>query len=163
MKIGTALQFDFLPVTVRTYGQKQNSEAHSGCRLEAYSEDQKVRQAKKAQSNVGGICMSKNTSNDKKRKRRTGYNTVYKKKQRQNPAFKAKKNLNQQTSKQMARKKPGVLAKEHAEKQSAREDPTFKAKEIAYQPSSKQKARKDLLYRNVKELNSSKVGKKNEN
>ena len=53
-----------------------------------------------------------------------------KKAARKDPVFTANEKLNQQTSKQNARKKPGVLAKERAEKQSAREDPTFNAKEI---------------------------------
>ena len=48
---------------------------------------------------------------------------------RQNPAFKASEKEHQRASKQNARNKPGVLAKECAEKKLARQTPTFKASE----------------------------------
>ena len=44
--------------------------------------------------------------------------------------------------KRNVRKRPGVLAKERAQKQLARPDPKFKANELVHQHSSKQSARK---------------------
>ena len=47
---------------------------------------------------------------------------------RQKPAFKASEKDNQSASKQRARKKPGVLAKEYAAKAVARKKPCVLAK-----------------------------------
>ena len=44
--------------------------------------------------------------------------------------------------KRNVRKRPGVLAKERAQKQLARQDPNFKANELVHQRSCKQSARK---------------------
>ena len=50
--------------------------------------------------------------------------------------------MNQRSSKQSARKRPGALAKVRMEKGLARQDPDFKANELVYQRSYKQSARK---------------------
>ena len=91
------LQFDFLPDTVNKYERAQNSKSQLECRLEAYFEDQTLRQAIKAQNVVSGMDLSKQASNVKKKKKRTKYNIIYKMKQRQDADFKAKEKVNQQT------------------------------------------------------------------
>ena len=61
---------------------------------------------------------------------------------RQNAAFKASEKEYQRASKQNARNKSGVLAKECAEKKKlARQNPAFKASEKEHQRASKQNAR----------------------
>ena len=107
------LQFDFLPVNLRMFEQEKSHKGQLECHLEAYFEDQMRRQAKKAQSIVCDIGIVKQTSYVKKRKKRTEYNKLYKKKQRQDSAFKANE-----------------IVKERAYIQNKREDPAFKANEI---------------------------------
>ena len=58
-----SLQFDFLPVSVRKFAQKKNDKGQLECHREAYFDDQKRRQAKKAQSIVSDIGIVKQTSN----------------------------------------------------------------------------------------------------
>ena len=75
------------------------------------------------------------------------YYKIYKRKCRQNAAFKAK----EKQSKQFARTNPVFKAKETKyqleSKQSARTNPVFKAKESLYQLESKQSARKDPVFK----------------
>ena len=61
---------------------------------------------------------------------------------RTNPVFKAKETVYQLQSKQSARKDPVFKTKEKESKQSVRGNPVFKAKETVYQLQSKQSARK---------------------
>ena len=82
-----SLQFDFLPVSVRKFAQKKNDKGQLECHREAYFDDQKRRQAKKAQSIVSDIGIVRQTSNVKKRKKRTEYNKLYKKKQETRHCF----------------------------------------------------------------------------
>ena len=79
LRIDITLQFDFLPVTVRKFEQKKSDKGQLECHLEVYFDDQKRRQAKKAQSIVSDIGIVKQTSNVKKRKKLTVYNKLYKK------------------------------------------------------------------------------------
>ena len=75
MKVDMSLQFDLLPVNYRKSNKEQSSKYHLESCLEAYFKDQKLRQARKAQSKVGCIYVPIETSGAKKKKRtnRTKY------------------------------------------------------------------------------------------
>ena len=85
-------------------------------------------------------------------KDRSEYFKIYKRKCRQNSAFKGK----ERDSKQSARKDPVFKAKERESKQSARKDSVYKAKER----ESKQSARKDSVYK-AKERESKQSARQN--
>ena len=87
--------------------------------------------------------MLKRSSIGKERKNRTEYNEMYKKKQRQDPAFKANEIRYQRESKQNARQDTAFKANERLSKQSARQDPAFYANERL----SKQNARQDPAFK----------------
>ena len=81
----------------------------------------------------------------KKRKNRTEYNKMYKKKRRLDPVYKAFELIQHDESKRKARQDPLFKANECAIKQNERQDAAFKANEINYQVKSKRKARQDPL------------------
>ena len=66
-----SLQFDFLPAIVRKIEQERSHKGQLESHLEAYFEDQKQRQAKKAQSIVSDIGIVKQTTSVKKRLKET--------------------------------------------------------------------------------------------
>ena len=202
MRIDMSLQFDFLPVTVRKYDQKQDNKGQkpetnrlkfsesiaerttdsiadtlpklskstedklqlpSTCFAESFAE-LFAKEAKYFAEcfAIEADCFAKRSANDslnlhkdfddafpnvacgcsrievadndmlkhlsigKKRKKRTEYNEMYKKKQRQDPAFKAS---------------------ECAAKQKERQDPNFKANEIIYQRESMQNEKQDPAFK----------------
>ena len=150
MKIDLSLQFDCLPINVRKSNKEQSSKAQLESCLETYFKDQKLQQARKAQSQVGCLDVPTETSGAKKKKRnsRTEHYKMVKRNQsgnkgvlakeyakkklaRQNPAFKASEKEHQCTSKQKARKKPGVLENERTAKAIARKKRGVLAKESA--------------------------------
>ena len=144
LKIDISLQFDFLPLTIKSYQQETGCKIGVEHQLEAYFKDQKMRQAMKEKYvSESATC--------KKRKKCTEYNRLYKRQQRELCAFKEKEKSSQQASKQNARKNPTFKTKETgyqlASKQSARKDPTFKIKEAEYQRASKQSARKNPTFK----------------
>ena len=151
MKLDTDLQFDFLPINLKRSEEKLSCKDEMASHLEAYFKDQKVRQAKKTQSNASAQhkYVSKIESLSKKRKPRyrTEYYKISKQLSRMDPAFKAKEIMFQKESKQSARKNPAFKRKEIELKQSERRNPTFKAKEIKYQKESKQTARKNPAFK----------------
>ena len=174
MKLDTSLQFDFLPINVRKSEDKQSYRDEMTSHMEAYFNDQRLRQAKKAQSNIrnkSNVLSSISIEESKKKplgakrkKFRTEYYKIYKRQSRQNSAFKAKEIIYQRESKQSARKNPVFKtrereskqsvrrnpvfrAKERESKQSARRNPVFRAKETLYQKESKQSARKDPVFK----------------
>ena len=121
-----------------------------------------------AESEVVNNNMLKQFPTVKKRKKRTEYNSMYKKKQRQDPTFKTNEQRHQckskqsarqdpafkadgisyqGKSKQRARQNPSFRANECAVKQNERQDPAFKANEINYQGKSKQRARQNPSFR----------------
>ena len=109
MAMDMSLQFDLMPVTVKRdeqmYGHKNNSESL----LEAYFKDQNLRQQGKAQTSENSTSASKESSLVKiKKEGRKQYYMMF------------KRNV---------RKRPGILAKERAQKQLARQDPNYKAQE----------------------------------
>ena len=121
MKLDTNLQFDFLPINVKKvkHSYKDKMESH----MEAYFNDQRFRQANKTECEVRSISNnlssisienSKKALGAKKKefRNRTEYFQTYRRKCRQNSAFKAK---------------------ERESKQSARRNPVFRAKETVYQ------------------------------
>ena len=154
MKLDTNLQFDFLPINVKKLNNKQSYKDKMESHMEAYFNDQRFRQANKTESEVRSISSdlssisienSKRALGAKKKefRNRTEYFQTYRRKCRQNSAFKAK----ERESKQSARRNPVFRAKETVfqkeSKQSARKDPVFKTKER----ESKQSARKDPVFK----------------
>ena len=177
MKLDTSMQYDFLPINVtksEPISVSKSEDKHSykdemASHLEAYFNDQTLRQAKKTHSNVrsisnvlSGISIeeSKKASGAKTKKGRSEYYKIYKKQSRQslafkskereskqfarrNPVFRAKENVYQKKLKESARKDPAFKTKERESKQSARKDSAFKTKER----ESKQSARKDPAFK----------------
>ena len=129
MKLDTYLQFDFLPMNVRKCEDKQSYKDEMASHMEAYFNDQRLKQAMKTQSNVRNIPYdlsrvsikdSKKSSGAKRKKLRKEYYKNYRRQSRQNPAFKSKEIMYQKQS-----------------KQSARKNPAFKTKETVYQSNQK--------------------------
>ena len=182
LKLDTSLQYDFLPINVTKAEDKQSYKDEKASNLEAYFEDQKLRQAMKTQSKVRSISSvlpsisteeSKNAFRAKTKKLRTEYYKIYKRQSRvnlafkakereskqsarRNPVFKAKETVYQKESKQSARKDTVFKTKERESKQFARKDPVFKTKER----ESKQFARKDPVFK-TKETESKQFARKN--
>ena len=147
MKIDVNLQFNFLPVNIRKSNKAQTSKDQLKNCLEVYFKDQKLRQARKAQSKMGSIAVPIESTGAKKKKitSRTKYykkaketrgnesalakECAKKKLARQGLDFKASEKEQQRAYKQEARKKPGILTNECAEKKLARQNPIFKASE----------------------------------
>ena len=104
MKLDTYLQFDFLPMNVRKCEDKQSYKDEMASHMEAYFNDQRLKQAMKTQSNVRSIPYdlssisikdSKKSSGAKRKKLRIEYYKNYRRQSRQNPAFKANETVYQ--------------------------------------------------------------------
>ena len=175
MKLETSMQYDFLPINVKKSQNKQSYKDEMASHMEAYFNDQRLRQANKSYSEVRSISndlssiaieLPKKASWVKRKefKDRSEYFKIYRRKCRQNLAFKGKERDYQKESKQSARKDPVFKAKERESKQSARKDsvfkvkereskqsarqnPVFRAKESMSQKKSKQSARKDPVFK----------------
>ena len=177
MKLDTYLQFDFLPINVTKCEDKQSYKDEMASHMEAYFNDQRLRQAMKTQSNVRSIPNDlssisikdiKKSSGSKRKKLRIEYYKNYKRQSRQNPVFRAKETIYQRESKQSerrnpvfrlketvyqreskqsARKNPAFKTKERDSKQSERRNPVFRAKETVYQRESKQSERRNPVFR----------------
>ena len=171
MKLDTNLQYDFLPINVKKSQNKQSNKDEMASHMQAYFNDQRLRQAKKGQSEGRSIAndlaslsieKSKKALGAKRNKlqNRNEYFKTYMSKYRQNLAFKTKERESKQSarkdpvfktkereSKQFARKDPVFKTNEREAKQSARRNPVFKAKETVYQKASKQSARKDPVFK----------------
>ena len=175
MKLETSMQYDFLPINVKKSQNKQSYKDEMASHMEAYFNDQRLRQANKSYSEVRSISndlssiaieLPKKASLAKRKefKDRSQNFKIYRRKCRQNLAFKGKERDYQKESKQSARKNPVFRAKESMSqkksKQSARTDPVFKAKERGYQKESKQSARKDSVFK-VKERESKQSARQN--
>ena len=171
MKLNTSMQYDFLPINVKKSQNKQSYKDEMASHMEAYFNDQRLRQANKSQSEVRSISNDLSSKAIEKLKKalwakrkefkdRSEYFKIYKRKCRQNSAFKgkerdskqsarsdsafrAKESVYQKESKQTARKDPVFKTKERESKQSARKDPVFKTKER----ESKQSARQNPVLR----------------
>ena len=180
MKLDTNLQYDFLPINVKKSQNKQSYKDEMASHMQAYFNDQRLRQANKTQSEVRSIAndlasisieKSKKALGAKRNKlqNRTEYFKTYMRKYRQfsafkakereskqsarrNPVFRAKETVYQKESKQSARKNPVFKTKERSSKQSARRNPVFRAKETVYQKESKQSARKDPVFKTKERL-----------
>ena len=173
MKLDTYLQFDFLPMNVRKCEDKQSYKDEMASHMEAYFNDQRLKQAMKTQSNVRNIPYdllsvlikdSKKSSGAKRKKLPIEYYKNYRRQSRQNPAFKSKEIMYQKQSKQSAQKNPAFKTKERESKQSERRNPVFRtkereskqserrnpvfrAKETVYQRESKQSERRNPVFR----------------
>ena len=171
MKLDTNLQYDFLPINVKKSQNKQSYKDEMASHMQAYFNDQRLRQANKTQSEVRSIAndlasisieKSKKALGAKRNKlqNRTEYFKTYMRKYRQLSAFKAK----ERESKQSARRNPVFRAKETVyqkeSKQSARRNPVFRAKETVYQKESKQSARKNPVFK-TKERSSKQSARRN--
>ena len=146
MELDTSMQYDFLPINVKKSQNKQSYIDEMASHMEAYFNDQRLRQANKSYSEVRSISndlssiaieLPKKASWAKRKeyKDRSEYFKIYKRKCRQNSAFKGKERDYQKES-----------------KQSARKDPVYKAKERDYQKESKQSARKGPALKQKKEI-----------
>ena len=127
----TNLQFDFLPIKIKKTEETQSCKDQMEHNMESYFNDQRLRQAQKARiklNSMSSISMAelKRAIGSKRKNNRMEYFKNYRRKCRQNAAFKAK---------------------EKQSKQSVRANPVFKAKETVYQLKSKQSARKDPVFR----------------
>ena len=188
MKLDTNLQYDFLPINVKKSQNKHSYKDEMASHMQAYFNDQRLRQANKLQSEVRSIAndlasisieKSKKALGAKRNKlqNRTEYFKTYMRKYRQfsafkakereskqsasrNPVFRAKETVYQKESKQSARKNPVFKAKERSSKQSARRNPVFRAKETVYQKESKQIARKNPVFK-AKERSSKQSARRN--
>ena len=188
MKLDTCMQYDFLPINVKKSQNKQSYKDELASHMEAYFNDQRLRQANKSYSEVRSISndlssiaieLPKKASLAKRKefKDRSEYFKMYRRKCRQNLAFKGKERECQKETKQSARKDPVFKAKERESRQSARKDPVFKAKEreskqsarqnpvfrakeSMYQKESKQSARKDPVFK-TKERESKQFARRN--
>ena len=171
MKLDTSMQYDFLPINVKKSQNKQSYKDTMASHMEAYFNDQRLRQAYKSHTEVRSISNDLSSIAIEKSKKalwakrkefkdRSEYFKIYKRKCRQNSAFKGKERDSKQSarkdpvfkakereSKQSARKDSVYKAKERESKQSARQNPVFRAKESMYQKESKQSARKDPVFR----------------
>ena len=87
MKLDTYLQFDFLPMNVTKCEDKQSYKGEMASHMEAYFNDQRLRQDKKTQGNVTSIPYAlssvsikdyKNASGAKRQKLHTEYYKNYK-------------------------------------------------------------------------------------
>ena len=155
----THLQFDLLPINVKKSEENQSYKDQLESHMEAYFNDQRLRQANKAQNNVRS--MSNNVpiisindepkkalgANKKNLHHRTGYFKSYRRKSRQNPAFRAKERIKERETKQSVRKEPSYKAKEKEAKQSVRKDPVFRIKERIKERETKQSVRKDHSFK----------------
>ena len=152
MRIDLTMQFDLLPISVRKKVYFCIQEKPSENLLEAYFDDQTMRQKQKAVTTK----KSDTIMNAKKKKDRKEYYRIYRQNVRQqNSKFKAKELVAQRKSKQNSRQDRDYKAKEllaqrkHMHK--ARQDRGYKAKELVAQRKSKQNARQDRDYK-AKEL-----------
>ena len=188
MKLDTSMQYDFLPINIKKSENKQSYKDEMASHMEAYFNDQRLRQTKKSQSEVRSISndlsskaieKSKKALWAKRKEFKDGseYFKIYKRKCRQNSAFKgkerdskqsarsdpdfrAKESVYQKESKQTARKDPVFKTKERESKQSARQNPVIMAKERMHQKESKQSARKDPVFK-AKERESKQSARQN--
>ena len=171
MKLDTNMQYDFLPINVKKSQNKQSYKDEMASHMEAYFNDQRLRQANKSCSEVRSISNGLSSiaielpktalwAKRKELKDRREYFKIYRRKCRQNLAFKVKERDYQKESKQSARKDPVFKTKERESKQSARQNPVFRAKESMYQKESKQSARKDPVFK-TKERESKQSARQN--
>ena len=171
MKLDTSMQYDFLPINVKKSQNKQSYKDEMASHMEAYFNDQRLRQANKSQIEVrsisndfSSIAIEKSKkalwAKRKEFKDRSEYFKIYKRKCRQNSAFKGK----ERDSKQSARSDPAFRAKENRyqkeSKQSARQNPVFRTEENMYQKELKQSARKDPVFK-TKERESKQSARQN--
>ena len=160
MKLDTYLQFDFLPMNVRKCEDKQSYKDEMASHIEAYFNDQRLKQAMKTQNNVRRIPYdlssvsikdSKKSSGAKRKKLRIEYYKNCRRQSRQNPAFKANETVYKRESKRFARKDALFKSKEmmyqKESKQSERRNPVFRARETVYQRELKQLERRNPVFR----------------
>ena len=121
MELDTSMQYDFLPINVKKSQNKQSYKDEMASHIEAYFNDQRLRHAYKSHTEVRSISNDLSSIAIEKSKKalwakrkefkdRSEYFKIYKRKCRQNSAFKGK---------------------ERESKQSARQNPVFRAKEIS--------------------------------
>ena len=94
----TNLQFDFLPIKIKKTEETQTCKDQMEHNMESYFNDQRLRQAHKAQSSMSSISSaeSKKALGAKRKNNQMEYYKIYKRKCRQNAAFKAKEKQSKQ-------------------------------------------------------------------
>ena len=113
MRLDTNLQFDFLPINVKKSKNKQSNKDEMASHMEAYFNDQRLRQANKTQSeprstsnDLSSISIEKSKKAYRAKRKefqdRKEYFKIYRRKCRQNSALKAKETVYQKESKQLA-------------------------------------------------------------
>ena len=151
MRIDMTTQFDLLPISIRKNEHVDSHKKQPENLLEAYFNDQTMRQQQKdAITNNSDPILKVKTKKSRKQ-----YYRIYMQIVRQNSAFKAKELVAQRKSKQNARQDRDYKAKElvanrkHMHK--ARQDRDYKAKELEAQRKHMHRARQDRDYK-AKEL-----------
>ena len=127
-----------LPINVRKSNKEQSSKAQLESCLDTYFKDQRLRQDRKAPSQVGCTDVPIETSRAKKKKRtsRTKYYKMVKRNQRGKEGVLVK----ECAAKAIIRKKPGVLAKECAAKAIPRKKPGILANKCAAKAITRKKS-----------------------
>ena len=159
MKLDTNLQYDFLPINVKKSQNKQSYKDEMASHMQAYFNDQRLRQANKTQSEVRSIANDLASISIEKSKKALGAKRNKLSKQtKENQSnlqegilFLGQKKQCIRRNQKSARRNPVFRAKETVyqkeSKQSARRNPVFRAKETVYQKESKQSARRNPVFR----------------
>ena len=101
MKLDTSMQYDFLPINVKKSQNKQSYKDEMAHHMESYFNDQRLRHAKKSQNEIQSISIDLSSIAIEKSKKalwakrkefrdRNEYFKIYRRKCRQNSAFKGK-------------------------------------------------------------------------
>ena len=115
MELETSMQYDFLPINVKKSQNKQSYKDEMASHMEAYFNDQRLRQAHKSYSEVRSISndlssiaieLPKKASLAKRKefKDRSEYFKIYRRKCRQNLAFNGKERDYQKKIKAICKK-----------------------------------------------------------
>ena len=115
--------------------------------IEAYFNDQRLRQANKSYSEVDSARQDPVFKVNERESKQSA---------RQNPVFRSKESMYQKESKQSARKDPVFKTKERESKQFARRNPDLGPKKVCIRRNSKEMQEKIHISLNVRELRSNK-------
>ena len=137
LKLDSSLHFDFLPINVKKSQNKQRCEDKMASHMEAYFIDQRLRQATKTQSEGRPISIdlssistekSKEALGAKRKKLRNEYYKIYRRKCRQNLAFKEKERKSKQSERRKSISRPNKLCIRRNQSSLHEETPLLKQK-----------------------------------
>ena len=155
MKLDTYLQFDFLPMNVRKCEDKRSYKDEMASHMEAYFNDQRLKQAMKTQSNVRSIPydlssisikVTKNLQGQKERSFALSIIKTTKDNLDKTQCLNPKKFCIRRNQSNQPEKNPGFKTKERESKQSERRNPVFRERETVYQRESKQSERRNPVF-----------------